>query len=107
MFPDFLCIGAQRSGTTWLYQNLRRHPEIWMPPAKEIHYFDEREMIRSLSPSQVHVYKFSFYKRNLRLAYQSLKGKKRTEIFDTRLQIVRWYFKYVLRVRSSTPIRKG
>jgi len=38
--PDFLGIGAQRSGTTWLTGNLRQHPEIWMPPRKEIHYFD-------------------------------------------------------------------
>lgn len=40
MLPDFLGIGAQRSGTTWLTGNLRRHPEIWVPPKKEIHYFD-------------------------------------------------------------------
>ena len=36
----FLGIGAQRSGTTWLYRHLRRHPEIWLPPVKEVHYFD-------------------------------------------------------------------
>jgi len=40
MFPDFLGIGAQRTGTTWLWENLRRHPGIWMPPRKEIHYFE-------------------------------------------------------------------
>lgn len=40
MFPDFLCIGAQKSGTTWLHDNLVRHPQIWLPPIKEIHYFD-------------------------------------------------------------------
>ena len=40
MYPDFLVIGAQKSGTTWLYQNLRTHPEIWLPPEKEIHFFD-------------------------------------------------------------------
>ena len=39
--PDFLCIGAQRSGTTWLHRNLAAHPRVWVPPAKEIHYFDE------------------------------------------------------------------
>jgi hypothetical protein len=39
-YPDFLCIGAQKAGTTWLYQNLRAHPELWLPPEKEIHYFD-------------------------------------------------------------------
>ena len=41
MYPDFLGIGAQKAGTTWLYHNLRAHPEIWMPPRKEIHYFDQ------------------------------------------------------------------
>ncbi len=40
MYPDFIGIGAQKAGTTWLYQNLRAHPEIWMPPRKEIHYFN-------------------------------------------------------------------
>lgn len=38
--PSFICIGAQKAGTTWLDQQLRYHPEIWMPPMKEIHYFD-------------------------------------------------------------------
>jgi hypothetical protein len=39
-YPDFLCIGAQRAGTSWLYSNLRQHPQIWLPPLKELHYFD-------------------------------------------------------------------
>ncbi len=42
MYPDFIGIGAQKAGTTWLYQNLRAHPDIWMPKEKEIHYFDEK-----------------------------------------------------------------
>ena len=44
MLPNFLGIGAPRSGTTWLYYNFRQHPEIWLPPVKEIHYFDELEL---------------------------------------------------------------
>jgi hypothetical protein len=40
--PDFLCIGAQKAGTTWLYRNLKSHPEVWLPPEKEVHYFDKR-----------------------------------------------------------------
>lgn len=40
MIPNFLVIGAQKSGTTWLDRNLRMHPGIWLPPEKEIHYFD-------------------------------------------------------------------
>lgn len=42
MYPDFIGIGAQKAGTTWLSHYLQRHPEIWMPPLKEIHYFDEK-----------------------------------------------------------------
>ena len=33
--PDFLIIGAARSGTTSLYYSLRRHPRVYMPDLKE------------------------------------------------------------------------
>ena len=39
-FPDFIGIGAQKSGTTWLYKNMLEHPEIFLPKIKEIHFFD-------------------------------------------------------------------
>jgi hypothetical protein len=42
MYPDFLIIGAQKAGTTWLHRNLQMHPQIWMPKEKELHYFDEK-----------------------------------------------------------------
>src|SRR5262245_56929086 len=38
--PDFLVVGAQRSGTSWLHYTLKRHPALWLPPIKEIHHFD-------------------------------------------------------------------
>lgn len=38
--PDFLVIGAQRAGTTALYEYLRRHPDIAGPAWKEVNYFD-------------------------------------------------------------------
>jgi hypothetical protein len=38
--PTFLVIGAEKAGTTWLYDRLRRHPNIFMPSVKEIHYFN-------------------------------------------------------------------
>lgn len=37
--PDFICAGAMKTGTSWLYDVLRRHPAIWLPPIKEISYF--------------------------------------------------------------------
>jgi hypothetical protein len=36
----FVCVGAQKAGTTWLARVLEDHPEIFMTPVKEIHYFD-------------------------------------------------------------------
>ena len=33
--PDFVCIGAQKSGAMWFYENLCRHSDVWMPPVKE------------------------------------------------------------------------
>jgi hypothetical protein len=39
--PDFLCIGAQKAGTSWLYQQLEAHSDFWMPPFKELHYLDQ------------------------------------------------------------------
>lgn len=39
--PDFVCIGAQKAGTEWLYEQLSGHPDVWMPPIRELHYFDD------------------------------------------------------------------
>jgi hypothetical protein len=46
-----LCIGAHKGGTTWLYQQLDSHPAFWMPPFKELHYFDQLSNVeRASSP---------------------------------------------------------
>ena len=38
-WPDFFIVGAPRSGTTYLYEALRRHPSVFMPFPKEPLYF--------------------------------------------------------------------
>jgi hypothetical protein len=38
--PDFLVIGAQKCGTTFLYQLLTQHPSVRAAFVKEVHYFD-------------------------------------------------------------------
>src|SRR5262249_33383725 len=48
--PDFLCVGAQKAGTSWLYQQLERHPVFWMPPVKELHYFDQLNRTKQFHP---------------------------------------------------------
>ena len=38
--PTFLIIGAMRSGTTALTRYLDAHPQVYMAPEKEVHFFD-------------------------------------------------------------------
>ena len=40
--PQFLCFGTTRCGTTFLHSHLRAHPRVWLPPQKEIHYFNSQ-----------------------------------------------------------------
>ncbi len=48
--PDFFLVGHSKSGTTALYEMLRRHPQIFMPDLKEPVYF------ASELPRQAHRY---------------------------------------------------
>ena len=38
--PHFLGIGSIRCGTVWLWKQLQKHPDIWMPNTKELHFFN-------------------------------------------------------------------
>ncbi len=38
--PDFVVIGAQKGGTTYLYDLLTRHPLVGPAASKEVHFFD-------------------------------------------------------------------
>lgn len=40
LFPDFLIVGPQRTGTTWLHAHLRFHPQILLSEPKEIFFFN-------------------------------------------------------------------
>ena len=37
--PNFLIIGAMKAGTTSLWHYLRRHPDVYLPTTKELHFF--------------------------------------------------------------------
>jgi hypothetical protein len=39
--PTFIVVGAMRSGTTALAHHLAGHPQIYIAPTKEIHFFDD------------------------------------------------------------------
>jgi len=49
--PNFLVIGAAKSGTTALYHFLKQHPQVYMSPHKETNFFVfERQKIRFHGP---------------------------------------------------------
>jgi len=53
---DFLCVGAEKSGTTWIAEMLRQHPQIFIPFQKELYYFN-RKFDEDPSLENYHFYK--------------------------------------------------
>ncbi len=41
MLPNVLVIGAQKAATSWIYQCLKEHPDVFVPFVKEQHFFDQ------------------------------------------------------------------
>lgn len=41
MLPNYIYIGPDKSGSTWLFELLRSHPECYAPPCKDLYYFDK------------------------------------------------------------------
>lgn len=38
--PDFIGVGTERAGTSWLFSMIAHHPQSWVPPLKELHFLD-------------------------------------------------------------------
>ena len=78
--PTFLCIGAQRCGTTRLHRILSAHPEVLMTNSgvdkfeKEIHYFDRLVVDRPLSWYENH-FSTSSVTGEITPAYSTLSDK--------------------------------
>ena len=40
--PDLVCIGAQKAATSWFYKVMGARSDTWVPPFKEVHFFDHK-----------------------------------------------------------------
>jgi len=40
--PTFLYIGAEKAGSTWIHQALKEHPQVFVPIAKDVGFFDQQ-----------------------------------------------------------------
>lgn len=39
--PGFLYLGPDKSGSSWLFEVLRHHPDCFVPACKDVYFFDE------------------------------------------------------------------
>jgi hypothetical protein len=91
MFPDFIGIGAQKAGTTWLHRNLQAHPQIFTP-RKEVHYFDRKVKDRSKPVTRL------FGKREPDKQWRRQVKRTSAELIrNPSLRDFRWYFNYYMR----------
>jgi hypothetical protein len=75
-----------RSGSTWLHRNLRAHPSLWLPPVKELHYFDFQ-----MREPRLNRFSKAHLKRRLR-SYRHPRA--------WRPELLRWDLHYFLRNRG-------
>ncbi len=101
-FPHFLGIGAQKAGTSWVHECLKKHPEIWLPPEKELHYFDRSPEYASptfLHPDQpiLRLFGSDFWNQ----IYRNKCKDVFKDYFGKHPEIFRWYANYLFRTCSD------
>jgi hypothetical protein len=100
---DFLGIGAQKAATSWLWNNLRLHPDVWMPPRKELHYFDRAPKY----PSPSHLASNYLFERLLGKEYYNknfrnlLAREVKALLLSKDLGKLMWYLQYYLGTYSD------
>jgi hypothetical protein len=38
--PNFLYVGPDKAGSSWLHETLLKHPDVYLTPAKDLYFFD-------------------------------------------------------------------
>lgn len=82
----FLGVGAMKSGTTWLYEVLGRHPSIYFSYEKEIHYFAHCHTRHINLNDQARI-------RRMKTAFENI-DPKRARAPNVRQKLM-WYSNYV------------
>ena len=105
--PHFMCIGPEKTGTTWLYNTLIQHPQLYLPPVKEIRYFWERaflpdeNLIKRFTSSHWHCFAYRKYLQERTKFY----AKNINSIFSLDKALwkrLSWDFKYLFFPHTET-----
>ena len=94
--PDFIGIGAQKAGTTWVDHLLRVHPDIWLPPIKELHYFDELDFAQRRAAAFSRMFGSSWEAKRWR-RYLAIAAKASTR----NPSAFAWYARYLFGMRNN------
>ncbi|MBV1878323.1 MAG: sulfotransferase [Pseudomonadales bacterium] len=96
LLPDFLGIGAARSGTTWISKQLESQPGIWIPRIKELHYFSRSP--KYLGPSHLddpHIFRRLFARDEQYTKYRyHLARAIGSNISRPSLEKLKWDYRY-------------
>jgi hypothetical protein len=76
----FLNVGAMKAGTSWLYEQLKNHPDIYSLPIKESHYF----------ANVTGQYDFIWHERRVKWFFDAINEKSFDEFKDN-LDAILWY----------------
>ena len=82
----FLSVGAMKAGTTWLYEQLKDHPEIYFTPEKEIHYFANKVGIENQLNNRNRIIKL----KEIMVKY----AKGNPKFISENLDEIYWYANY-------------
>ncbi len=99
--PNFLCIGPEKTGTSWLWVNLKKHPEIWLPPVKELRYF----WVKQFLPEDTLLKRVTGSHWHYRSTRNEIQGFLR-ELYHLNICSVPWYFRFFLLPRTDSWYEK-
>lgn len=96
--PHFLGIGMERAGTSWVNAQLAAHPDIWVPPLKELHFWDVIDCPLEEGGAKVYEPRYNFHLK-ARLKHKALpflsKKHGRPELYlNSYLENLKWDARY-------------
>ena len=90
--PDFIGVGTERAGTSWLYTMIAHHPDVWVPPLKELHFLDT---VDPDVPSHNPRYRWHLTSRIKQKAVPFFDMAHRPEFFkNSYLEYLQWDLRY-------------
>lgn len=85
---DFIGIGAQKAGTTWLFKMLSQHPQININEKKEIDFFNDKRSYYSSKPVKNYEKGISWYEKQINPKENKINGEISPEyLFDGNVPI--------------------